>query len=234
LAWGWWLRALHGFSGFCLLALTAAHTVELLLSRSERNLPSGLWWRSVLLGPLAVLALLGGFVLRGDAEAVAAGSVWRGVTSSVPGVGPTLAVLLLGTAFGDTGTILLHHAGTFTLLLWLLTAEHAGHSWPDLRSTVLAGLVSFALAGLVPLPLGPPSPGDGLLLGPWYLLGLQGALVSLPRAAGWAAPLALVLAVGLVRHSEGRTRSALVVFIGLWLAAYAVFTARVLLLSRGS
>ena len=56
-----------------------------------------------------------------------------------------------------------------------------------------------------PSPSAPPSPPTGaLLLGPWYLLGLQGALLHLPVAAGWLLPLLLLAAVGLVRHVDGR------------------------------
>jgi hypothetical protein len=85
------------------------------------------------------------------------------------------------------------------------------------------------------VPPGAAAPGapTHLLLGPWYLLGLQGALVDLPVAAGWLAPLALVLPLVFLRHARGRVRAALLALLAAWIAADAAFTVRLLLLSRG-
>jgi len=239
LRWGFFLRAIHIWSSYGLFVATAAHLVQVVAKKTERQLPPAVWWRSVLLLPVAVTALLGGFLLRGDAGSVAALAVWRSITESVPLVGPELSRLLLGTNPSDSGAVALHHAGTFTLLLWLMTSEHGGRLYPDARGTVLAGLASAALAGAVPLPLG-LQPGAGapgapahLLLGPWYLLGLQGALLGLPAAAGWLGPLALVLALGFLRSADERWRRALVALLVTWVAAYGVFTVRLLLFPRG-
>ncbi len=234
--WGFFLRALHAYSSFGLLVTALAHLVQVLARRTERQLSAGAWWRSVLLLPLTLLALLSGFVLRGDAAAAEALPVWSRIAETVPLIGPELQRLLLGVIPGDLGAISLHHAGTLTLLLWLITAEHGRRLVPDARSLVLAGLVSASLAGTVPLPLGPP-PGAfsggaaRVLLGPWYLLGLQGALVDLPVPSAWLAPLLLVLLLGFVRHAD-RARRLVVVLLAGWVAAYAAFTVRILLLAR--
>jgi hypothetical protein len=234
--WGFFLRSLHAFSSFGLLLTTVAHLVQVLARRTERQLAAGAWWRSVLLLPMTFLALLSGFVLRGDAAAAEALPVWSRIAETVPFLGPELARLLLGVNPGDLGAISLHHAGTFTLLLWLITVEHGRRLVPDARSMVLAGLVSAALAGAVPLSLGPPPgapPGAArILLGPWYLLGLQGALVDLPVPSAWLAPLLLVLLLGFVRGADGRARRLLLVLSGAWLGAWIGFTARILLLAR--
>jgi hypothetical protein len=233
LAWGFFLRALHAYSSFAVLVTMALHVVQVLAAKTERQLPSGVWWRSVVLLPVTVAALLGGFVLRGDAEAVAALSIWRRILESLPLAGAEIARLFLGSVPGDLGPAALHHAGTLTLLLWFFTAEHAGRLLPDARGTTLAALVSVALAGAVPLPLGaPPAAAPAHLLGPWSLLGLQGALVYLPPAAGWLLPLAVVLLLGLVRHAESPARRTLLAALAAACAAYAFFTVRVLLNAR--
>lgn len=232
--WAFFLRALHAWSSFGLLASLVVHVVQVVAKGTERLLPPAIWWRSVLLLPVTVLALLGGFVLRGDAEAGAALAVWRRLLETLPLAGPETARLLLGSAAADLGPAALHHAGTFALLLWLLTAEHGARLFPDGRSTVLAGLVSIALAGAVPLSLGPPpGPDHALLLGPWYLLGLQGLLVDLPVAGAWIASAGVVALLGLVRHAGPRARRALVLALAVWAIGYAGFTVRVLLLSKG-
>jgi hypothetical protein len=231
--WGFWLRGVHTLSAWGFLMGTLAHLVEVLWRKTDRRLETGIWWRSVALLPVAVLALLGGFLMRGDADAQAALAVWREISVSIPVVGRSLASLLLGVPGSDLAPVALHHAGTFTLLAWLLTAEHGKTLAPDLRSTVLAALGSFAAAGLLPVSLGPAvAPPGTLLLGPWYLLGLQGALVVLPVAAGWLLPLVLLVAVGLVRHVDGRPRTALLAFAAAWSAGYLAFTIRLLLAAR--
>ena len=228
--WGFWLRGVHALSSWGFLLGTLAHLVEVLWKKTDARLSPAVWWRSVALLPVSILALLGGFLMRGDAEAEAALAVWREVSASVPLLGRALGTLLLGVPGSDLAPVALHHAGTFTLLAWLLTAEHGKALAPDLRSTVLAALGSFAAAGLLPVTLGPAAPPAGvLLLGPWYLLGLQGALLHLPAAAGWILPLLLLAAVGLVRHVEGRARAALLAFAAAWSAGYLAFTVRLLL-----
>ena len=231
--WGFWLRGVHALSAWGFLLGTLGHLVEVLWKRAEARLSPAVWWRSVALVPVAVLALLGGFLMRGDAEAQAALAVWREVSASFPLAGRTLGALLLGVPGSDLAPVALHHAGTFTLLAWLLTAEHGKALAPDLRSTVLAALGSFAAAGLLPVPLGPATPAAGApLIGPWYLLGLQEALVHLPVAAGWLLPLLLLLALGLTRHAEGRARAALLAFAAVWGAGWVVLSLRLLLAAR--
>lgn len=226
--WGFWLRGVHALSSWGFLLGTLAHLVEVLWKKTETRLSPAVWWRSVALLPVAVLALLGGFLMRGDAEAVAALAVWREISASVPLVGRVLADFFLGVPGSDLAPVALHHAGTFTLFAWLLTAEHGKALAPDVRSTALAALGSFAAAGLLPVSLGPATaPAGAPLLGPWYLLGLQEALVHLPVAAGWLLPLALLLAVGLVRHVDGRPRTALLAFAAAWSAAYLALTLRI-------
>jgi len=195
--WGWWLRAAHAFAAWGLLGCAVVHVVDVLWRRVEDRVSAAAWWRWTLLLPAVVLALLGGFVLRGDADADAALAVWRGVLGSVPIVGSTLSTFLLGHSGG--GVVALHHAGTFTALAWTLSAEHARRPWPGIRETALVGVVVGALAALVPLPL-----GTGTVRGPWYLLGLQGMLLDLPVAAAWIAPLLGVLALGATRHPRLR------------------------------
>ena len=227
---GSFLRALHAWSSFALAALALVHLVEVAWKRTEGQLGRGAWWRAALLAPLLGIALLGGFVLRGDAEAKAAGEVWRGLTLSVPLAGPALAALTLGPA-GSLGAVALHHVGTVSILLLVLTIEHARLAWPGGRPATLAALVSVAAAGLLALPLGPPPPGHGVLLGPWVLLGLQGMLVDLPVAFGWGVPLVLFLLVGALRDSSGKWRLGVLLLLGAIGATWIAFTVRILLLA---
>lgn len=233
LPWAWLLRGVHFMASTGLVLATGVHTLLMLRRRRERSLSPAVWWRSTLLLPVVVLAALGGFVMRGDAEAVAAWQVWRGILESMPFVGDALARLLLGLrgddlASDDLGAVALHHGGTFTLAAWLLSTEHGRRLWPDVRATVQAAALCLALAAVVPLPLSNTTDGATLLLGPWFLLGLQGALLDLPAAAGWLVPLLAFVALGAVRHVHGLARKALLTLLAGAFALNLMWTVRLL------
>lgn len=233
--WGWWLRGIHWFAATGLLVTTAAHLFEMVRLRRERTLGAAVWWRSTLLVPLTLAAMLGGFVLRGDAEAIAAGAVWRGLLDALPLVGDPLRTGLLGADAGTSSAALIHHVGTFTLAIWLLTTEHGQRVWPDRRTGSLAAIACVALAAIVPIGLGPApdSAGAALSLGPWYLLGLQGMLLDVPVALAWLAPLAGLVMLGALAHANAGARRALVVGLALLAIAYAGWTARMLAAAGG-
>ena len=225
---GWFVRALHAFSALGLLLASLAHGVEVVALRTEGRLRPSLWWWAILSLPVLGMAMLSGFVLQGGPEARSAGDVWHGILTGIPGLGEPLATLLLGADPADATALALHHAGTLTLGLTLLTALHGRRLLPDNRSAVLATIATAVVAALA-TPSMPPATADaGPHLGPWYLLGLQGALGVLPSAVGWAGPLVLMLTLGAMRHAHGRTRTALLAALVTLLLAYVGFTVRVL------
>ncbi len=229
IAWAWLVRGLHGFSAHALVVVTVAHLVELLVRRRERELSAGMWWRSVATLPLVIMAMLSGFVMRGDSDAIAALEVWRGILTEIPLVGAGFAYLVLGSTDNAMAVVALHHVGTFTLLLLSFSAEHGKRLFPDMRAAVLAGLVTLLLAGALPLGLGAAAASSGqLFTGPWYMLGLQGLLLDLPRAMGWLAPLVVVILLGLYRHVSGTARRVVVVTLIIATIAYLGWSVRIL------
>lgn len=228
LPWAFLLRGVHAFGALGFLLTTVLHLLDVLLKGGLDRVPSAIWWRSTLLVPVGVAAMLTGFVLRGDAEAMAALQVGRGVLGSIPLVGSGLAALFLGPNGGGLGAVALHHAGTFTVLPWLLSIEHGRRVWPDARSWVIALLASVAVAGAVPVPLGPAAATGEPLLGPWYLLGLQGMLLDLPVATAWVVPLLTVTGLGVLPRVRGRARTAVVSALCGMAMAWAAWTVRLL------
>jgi hypothetical protein len=231
LPWGSWLRGMHAWSAEGLLVCSVAHFVEIVVLSAERRLETAGWWRAVLLVPAAVAAMLGGFMLRNDDAAIAATRVARGVLETLPIGGTALATLVLGPE-GTLGTVLLHHAGTFTLAVFALLLGHVRRPWPDLRSGTAALLLCIAAAGVLPPSLGPPEGvQSGSLLGPWYLLGLQGLLVDLPIQVAWILPVFFLLLLGALRFAHGRTRWLAVGVLVALLAVQAAWALR--LVGRG-
>jgi len=229
----WLVRAVHAFGALGFLLSTVIHLAQVVVRGDVARVPVGVWWRSTLLLPIAYAGMLTGFLLRGDAEALAAMAVGRGVLGSVPWIGEGLATLLLGPQGAGLGPVALHHAGTLTVLPWLLSIEHGRRAWPDLRSWVTALLASIAIGGIVPVTPGPADGAAARLLGPWYLLGLQGMLLDLPVATGWIVPAAAVLGVGMLAHARGRARTAVMTVLAGVVAAWVGWTVRLLVAGAG-
>ena len=228
--WAWLWRGIHWFAALGLLVMTAVHIFEMIRRGLDGHLPAGRWWRSVMVLPAIIGAMLGGFVMRGDAGAGAALDVWRGIVSDVPGIGPEIATFTIGANEADLSTVALHHAGTFTVVIWLLSADHGRRLWPDLRSAVVAALSCLALAAVFPIGLGQPPGGEAAAIeqGPWYMLGLQGMLLDLPVASGWLVPLVGLGLLGAIRHAAGWIRRAIAIAVMGLVVVYVGWTIRLL------
>ncbi|MBW2456237.1 MAG: cytochrome b N-terminal domain-containing protein [Deltaproteobacteria bacterium] len=233
--WAWLLRALHWFSALGLLVLTLAHLVEVLLIKADQRLTRGKWWRALLLAPVVVLAMLSGFVLQGTADATAALAIWRSVGSSVPAIGPELSQLFLGPAPTDLSTVAIHHCATLTLIIVLLSAEHARRLVADARALTLTALATLGLSAVIAVPLGPAeAPTDGtFLLGPWYLLGLQGALRLWPVVVGWLAPLVVLAPLAALPIAQPSQRRVLLLAALAITLAYLGLSIHLLLIAQG-
>jgi len=187
---GVFVRSLHYWSAQAFLVLTLAHVVDYLLQRSETRVSFGVWLRLSLTIPVTIGAMLSGFLLRGDAPAIQALQILRSLLGFVPLIGITLSRLLTGSG-SDLQTVYLHHACTATLIIWLVTAEHARRILPRAQAIwwTLPPVVGLSLL-LVP---GLESRVASIEKGPWYLVGLQEVLHWLPwpQLAVWLALLGL-------------------------------------------
>ncbi len=184
---GVFVRSLHYWSAQAFFVLTLAHTVDHLLRRSEARVRFGVWLRLGLSVPVVAGALLSGFLLRADAAALQALPILRTLLGFLPLAGSALARILTGSG-SDLTTVYLHHVCTATILIWLVTVDHARRLVPSPRS------FWWTLLPLLPLSL-LLAPGlewrpAGVEIGPWYLAGLQEFLHWLPQP-----PIALWLAL---------------------------------------
>jgi hypothetical protein len=188
---GVFVRSLHYWSAQAFLVLTLAHLIDHLLRRSEATVSFGVWLRLSLTVPVTIGAMLSGFLLRGDAPAVQALQILRSLLGFVPLFGTTLSQLLTGSG-SDLTTVYLQHACTVTLIIWLVTIEHARRILPRAEAIFwtlppVAALSLFLVPELV-------SRGASIEKGLWYLVGLQELLHWLPwpQGAVWLALLGLL------------------------------------------
>ncbi len=193
---GVFVRSLHYWSAQAFLVLTLAHLIDHLLRRSEVTVSLGMWWRLSLTLPVTLGAMLSGFLLRGDAAAVQAVQILRSMLGFVPLIGSTLSQLFTGSG-SDLTAVYLHHACTATLILWLVTIEHARRILPRAQAVLwtlppIMALALFLVPGLV-------SRGTAVEKGPWYLVGLQELLHLLPwpQIVVWLALLGLLVLIAL-------------------------------------
>ena len=188
---GVFVRSLHYWSAQAFLVLTLAHLIDHLLNRSETTVSFGVWLRLSLTVPVTIGAMLSGFLLRGDAPAAQALQILRSLLRLVPLIGTTLPQLLTGSG-SDLTAVYLQHACTATLIIWLVTIEHARRILPRAQAILwtlppVVALSLFLVPGLV-------ARGDSIEKGPWYLVGLQELLHWLPwpQVVVWLALLGLL------------------------------------------
>ena len=223
--WGWWWRSIHFWSAHAFLVVSLAHAIEVLIRRTETRLPVSIWWTTVFSVPVLIAAMLGGFVMRGDADATQAGSIWTALLNAFPHFGTELTAFFLGTDQSLTTVVTLHHVSTFPLALWLITALHAGPQWIEARPVVIAALFSLSIAAILPPGLGPADLDPSrTVAGPWYFLGLQAALSVLPPSAAILFPVTAFLSAGVARHAIGNVRLAMLAVAGLMLVAWLFWT----------
>lgn len=215
---GVYVRSLHYWSAQAFLVFTFAHIVDHLFRRSETAVRFGVWLRLGLTVPVIVGAMLSGFVLRGDAEALQAMQVLRTMLGFMPFVGSDLARLLTGSGAG-LSTIYLQHACTATLVIWLVTIDHSRRIMPEGRAVwwTLPGVLLLSLF-LVP---GLEWRGAAVEKGPWYLVGLQEFLhwMPQPQIAIWLVLTGLALLILLPRFPSlwrSRIKWALVLATGAY------------------
>ena len=191
---GVFVRSLHYWSAQAFLVLTLAHLLDHLLRRSESTVSFGLWLRLSLTVPVTIGAMLSGFLLRGDAPAVQALQILRSLLGLVPLIGTTLTQLLIGSG-SDLNAVYLQHACTATLIIWLVTIEHARRILPRAHAILWTLPLVVALSLLLTPEL--VSRGAAIERGPWYLVGLQELLHWLPwpQVTVWLALLGLLVLI---------------------------------------
>ena len=198
---GAFLRSLHYWSAAAFLVLTLAHTADHLYKHSEGKVAFGVWVRLSLSSPAVFGVMLSGFLLRGDAASMQALQVLRSLLGMVPLAGELLARVLTGSG-SDLTVVYLHHAATITILLWLVTIEHARRILPRAAAAIWTCLPLLLFSVLGMPVLGWRS--AGIEKGPWYLVGLQELLHWLPwpKLAVWLLLIGLLLLVLLPKLSS--------------------------------
>ncbi len=202
--YGWFFRQLHFASGQLFVILMLIHAVDHFHQKRYRLYPGGQWQRLIFSLCLCFYTLFTGFILKGDKEGLFAARIFMNITGSIPLVGKRLSGLFIQP--GETLFFLpyLYHCFFLPILILYLIRTHIRKWFPKqgLLYTGAAGLCLYAL-WVKPLMDIPPDAFAVSVKGPWFFLGLQSLLKTLPATlAGIVFPLLFLGCVLILPYFE--------------------------------
>ncbi len=196
------IRNFHYWSAQLFLIFSLLHLYDHFHKKTEMGLKKGMAFR-LSLGVLVIfLAMLTGFLLKGDADSEQARQILQTLLERIPVIGKMLAYSLLGKT-GSYGLIYVNHIATLTVFLSVIIVEHSRRFWPG----GLAFVFSFVLLVFLSVWFSAPL-HDGLhpvVKGPWYFVGFQEVLHWLrhPEWALWGVAV-LLLFIYVVNSGKGK------------------------------
>ncbi len=198
---GHFIHSCHSYAGDLFLIAVFFHVLEYLLKKSYLSYHWKAWLWLVGLMSVSLFVVFSGFLTIGSVESLDASSILKNILFAFGSVGKSAAnFLLLSSERGSVLTILVHHAGTFTVLTVILVYVHLKRFKPDVYAFYYAFILISLLAVAIPAKLGiMPGANAEVVKGPWYFRGLQEMLSWMPvRIAGAALPGFVILIFALL------------------------------------
>ncbi|MCF8130931.1 MAG: cytochrome b N-terminal domain-containing protein [Deltaproteobacteria bacterium] len=179
--YGWFFRQLHFASGQLFVILMLIHAVDHFHRKRYRLYPGGQWQRLIFSLCLCFYTLFTGFILKGDKEGLFAAKIFMGITGDIPLVGKRLSSLFIQSGEALFFLPYLYHCFFLPILILYLIRTHIRRWFPEqgLLYTGAAGLCLYALC-VKPFMDIPPDAFAVSVTGPWFFLGLQTLLKTLP------------------------------------------------------
>ncbi len=168
--WASFIRNLHYWSAQFFLIFSLLHMYDHYRKQRETGLKPGMGFRLSLGILIIFMAMLTGFLLKGDADSLQARQILESLTAGIPLFGKLLSATLLGKE-GSFQLIYVHHIATFTIFLAVIIVEHSRKFWPKPGDFVVSFLGLVLVSWLFSAPLhGNLNP---TVKGPWYFVGFQ-------------------------------------------------------------
>ena len=168
--WASFIRNFHYWSAQFFLIFSLLHIYDHYRKQRETGLKPGIGFRLSIGVLMIFMAMLTGFLLKGDADSLQARQILGSLTAGIPFFGKFLSAALLGNE-GSFQLIYVHHIATFTIFLAVIIVEHSRKFWPQSGDFVTTFLVLVLVSWLFSAPL-----HDNLnptVKGPWYFVGFQ-------------------------------------------------------------
>lgn len=206
------IRNFHFWSSQFFLVLSLIHIYDHFHYKKKIGLKQGIAIRLSLGVLIILLAMLTGFLLKGDSDSHQARQILETLIQRIPLIGNTLAFSLLGNTESYL-LIYVHHISTFTVLITLIMVEHSRKFWPAASDFIYSFFAVLILSYFFSAPL-----HDNInpsVKGPWYFVGFQEILHWLSHPA-WSLLLVLVITILIYVVNTGNGK-------------YAFFSKRILL-----
>ncbi len=171
-------RNVHYWSAQLFLVFSLLHLFDKFRGNSE--IKSKPWpWLRLSLGVLVIfLAMLTGFLLKGDADSIQARFILKSLLEKIPLAGRFLSYSLLGNTESYL-LIYVHHIATLTVFLAIIIFEHSRKFWPSGTDFIFTILITTFLSLFFTAPLHDTL--GGTVKGPWYFVGFQEVLHLLSK-----------------------------------------------------
>ena len=207
--YGWFFRQLHFAAGQLFVILMLIHAVDHFHQKRYRLYPEGQWQRLIFSLCLCFYTLFTGFILKGDKEGLFAARIFMNIVSGVPIVGDPLSRLFILPGKDLFFLPYLYHCFFLPIFILYLIRGHIRKWFPE-QGFLYAGAAGLCLYALFVKPFMdiPPEAFTASVKGPWFFLGLQSLLKTIPPTlAGIVFPalfLGCVLILPRVEKASGK------------------------------
>ncbi|HYW95701.1 MAG TPA: cytochrome b N-terminal domain-containing protein, partial [Bacteroidales bacterium] len=150
--WSSLVRNMHFWSSQFFLVLSLIHIYDHFHYKERIGMKKGVAWRLSLGVLIIFLAMLTGFLLKGDADSLQARQILQTLAERIPLMGKVLAYTLLGDP-GNFHLIYVHHIATFTVFVTIIMVEHSRRFWPSAGDFVLSFFVVAIVSCFFSAPL---------------------------------------------------------------------------------
>ena len=200
--WASFIRNMHFWSAQLFLIFSLIHLYDHFHYKEKIGFKKGMAFRLSLGILIIFLAMLTGFLLKGDADSQQARQILQTLTERIPLIGKALAFSLLGKS-GSYQLIYVHHIATFTIFISVIIVEHSRKFWPKAGDFILTFFILLGLSYFFTAPL-----HDNLnpsVKGPWYFVGFQEILHWLSHPE-WSLLLILLLLIMVYIVNAGKNK----------------------------
>ena len=217
--WASLIRNFHFWSSQFFLIFSLIHLYDHFHFKKTVGLKKGMAFRLSLGVLIIFLAMLTGFLLKGDSDSLQARQILETLTQRIPLIGKSLAYTLLGDS-GSFQLIYVHHIATFTVFITIVMVEHSRKFWPSANDFILSFAAVAILSYFFSAPLHDNM--NPTVKGPWYFVGFQEILHWLSHPE-WSLLLflAVLLLIYVVNSGKGKAvfigKRSLLIFTGFYL-----------------
>ncbi|NVO21158.1 MAG: hypothetical protein HXX13_15755 [Bacteroidetes bacterium] len=192
-------RNLHYWTAQLFLIFTVLHTYDHIRQGREINIQKkAVWFRLTIALIFLAYAMISGFILKADSDALQAKRILSAMLDSVPFPGGLLRQTFIGKE-DNFQLLYVHHIATATLILFMAVYDHVKTIWVNLKTFLIVFIAIVLMSWFFRAPLGTST--EPVMKGPWYFVGVQELLhwVSHP----WLVMLIFLLSLAIIYFLPG-------------------------------